>query len=91
MTENSESSNDAPSGKGNSGRKAKAEYGKTNFRILADHERALRYASLMNEKTPGAISTPEAMVQDAVSKYIEMLRKKGTDFPDSILPGKPSS
>ena len=90
MAENSESSNGVPLGKGNGGRKAKTEYGKTNFRLPVDHERALRYASIMLEKTPGAVNKPEAMVEDAVSRYIELLRKKGMDFPESILPGKPA-
>lgn len=88
MADNPESSPNAPLGKSNSGRKAKVEYGKTNFRIPVDHERALRYAALMSEKTPNAISKPEDMVIDAVSRYIELLRKKGMDFPEAILPVK---
>lgn len=90
MAENSESSTGAPVGKGNSGRKAKIEYGKINFRIPADYERALRYAALMSEKTPNAISKAEDMVVDAVGRYIEMLRKKGMEFPDAIFPTKPA-
>lgn len=90
MAENSESSTVAPFGKSNSGRKAKIEYGKTNFRIPVDHERALRYAALMSEKTPNAISKAEDMVIDAVARYIELLRKKGMDFPEAILPVKPA-
>lgn len=89
MTENSESSNNSLSGKGNGGRKAKTEYGKATFRLPVDHERALRYASLMLERTPNAATSSQAMVEDAVSRYIELLRKK-IEFPDSILPGKPS-
>jgi len=90
MAENSESSTNATLSKRNSGRKAKVEYGKTNYRIPVDHERALRYAALMSEKTPNAISKPEDMVVDAVARYIEMLRKKGMDFPEAILPVKPA-
>ncbi|WP_152560043.1 hypothetical protein [Hymenobacter sp. IS2118] len=90
MAENSESSTNAPLSKSSSGRKAKVEYGKTNYRIPVDHERALRYAALMSEKTPNAISKPEDMVVDAVARYIEMLRKKGMDFPEAILPVKPA-
>ena len=90
MAENSESINSTPAGKGNGGRKAKTEYGKMSFRLPVDHERALRYASLMLEKTPNAASTPQAMVEDAVSRYIELLRKKGVEFHESILPVKPA-
>lgn len=89
MTENLESPNSTPVGKGNGGRKVKTEYGKINFRLPADHERALRYASLMLEKTPNAANSSQAMVEDAVSRYIELLRKK-IDFPESILPSKPA-
>lgn len=58
-----------------------------SFRLPIDHERALRYAQLMLEKVPNAISDPHEMVTDAISKYIQMLRtKQGVDFPESIFP-----
>ena len=88
MAENSESIGSGAVSKTPNGRKAKAEYGKMSFRLPVDHERTLRYASLMLETVPNATCSPQAMVEEAVNRYIDSLRKRGLEFHEAILPSK---
>ena len=67
------------------------KYSSTNYRIAEKQERLLRYAELYLETRGEAIHTPQQMIEDAVAKYIELLRKKyNIMFPDYLL-GEESS
>lgn len=63
----------------------KSVYGKNNFRLPAPYERALRYISLLLEITPQPVSVQE-LIEDAVVRHVEYLRKKGIEIPEAILP-----
>ncbi|MDQ2770748.1 MAG: hypothetical protein M3Y54_09625 [Bacteroidota bacterium] len=66
----------------------KSGYAKTSVRLLIDHDHALRLASVLLERMGEPIHTIQAMVDEAMSRYMDFLQiKKGIDF-QGIVPKK---
>jgi hypothetical protein len=68
----------------------KTLYGKLSFRLLIDHEHALRIASVQLERKGEEIYTPQQMVDHAMERYLDYLQvKKDVDLM-GIVPKKAS-
>jgi hypothetical protein len=80
------SSTAAKSKKGKNAPKAKPTFGKTAFKLPVTLERALRYVAFLQEDSPNLPSTAQEILEDAVTRHIEYLKKKGIVFPEAILP-----
>ena len=78
-------------GKTQSGKKTKPvknAYAKASVKLLIDHDHALRLASVLLERLGEPIHTTQAMVDEAMSRYMDFLQiKKGIDF-QGIVPKK---
>ena len=67
---------------------AKSAYAKTSVRLLIDHDHALRLASVLLERLGEPVHTIQAMVDEAMSRYMDFLQiKKNIDF-QGIVPKK---
>lgn len=56
------------------------------YRLTQNSDWGIRYAALMLEQQDGQRRTQQDLVDMAVTELLQRLKKKGMDFPSSILP-----